>query len=71
MNKAGRVILIVVLAAVLLGAVCVGVGLMTGGDVEDILLSLNSRYNLEGYWSAYSQWAVTAYHNIAEGLRLW
>ena len=57
MNKAGRVILIVVLAAVLLGAVCVGVGLMTGADITRIYSALDDRYNLAAYQEAYTQYA--------------
>ena len=49
MKKAGRVILIVVLAAVLLGAVCVGVGLMTGADITRIYSALDDRYNIAAY----------------------
>jgi hypothetical protein len=57
MKKAGRVILIVVLAAVLLGAVCVGVGLMTGADITRIYSALDDRYNIAAYQEAYVQYA--------------
>lgn len=57
MKKAGRVILIVVLAAVLLGAVCVGVGLMTGADITRIYSALDDRYNIAAYQEAYIQYA--------------
>lgn len=57
MKKAGRAILIVVLAAVLLGAVCVGVGLMTGADTMRIYSALDDRYNIGAYQEAYAQYA--------------
>ncbi|MBO6039861.1 MAG: hypothetical protein J6P58_01495 [Oscillospiraceae bacterium] len=57
MKKAGRVILIVVLAAVLLGAVCVGVGLMTGADTMRIYSALDDRYNIAAYQEAYAEYA--------------
>ena len=57
MKKDGRVILIVVLAAVLLGAVCVGVGLMTGADITRIYSALDDRYNIAAYQEAYVQYA--------------
>ena len=58
MKKGWRIILVIVLAAVLLGAVCVGVGLMTGADTMRIYSTLDSRYNLTAYVQAYSQYAV-------------
>jgi len=57
MKKAGRVVLIIVLAAVLLGAVCVGVGLMTGADTMRIYSALDSRYNIGAYQEAYTAYA--------------
>ena len=58
MKKGWRIILTVVLAAVLLGAVCVGVGLMTGADTMRIYSALDSRYNLTAYVQAYAQYAA-------------
>ena len=43
MKKGWRVILVIVLVAILLGAVCVGVGLMTGGDMPRILEAMDER----------------------------
>ena len=48
MKKAGRVILI---------AVCVGVGLMTGADTARIYSALDDRYNIAAYQEAYVQYA--------------
>ncbi len=72
MNKGWRVIGTIVLILVLLGAICIGVGFMTGGDIGDIYATLNVRYNLIGHWEQYSNWALTTLKNIAVGVRgLW
>jgi hypothetical protein len=72
MNKGWRVIGTIVLILVLLGAICIGVGFMTGGDIGDIYAPLNVRYNLIGHWEQYSNWALTTLKNIAVGVRgLW
>ena len=49
MKSGWRVILIIVLIAALLGAVCVGVGLITGGEWDRIYSTLDGRYHLELY----------------------
>ena len=72
MSKGWRIIGGIVLALVLIGAICVGVGMMTGGDFADVYARLNVRYNLVGRWEQYSQWAVTSFNNIVAGVRgLW
>ena len=72
MSKGGRIVGSVVLVLILLGAISIGVGFMTGGDLADIYSTLNLRYNLSGYWEAYSQWAVTTFNNLVQGLsQLW
>ncbi len=47
MSKIWRVILLIVLVSVLLGSVCVGVGIITGADVERIYTVLNNQFGLE------------------------
>ncbi len=69
MSRGWRVIGALVLVLVLLGAICIGVGFMTGGNVAGIYSNLNLRYNLVGHWEQYSQWAVTSFNNIVAGLR--
>ena len=72
MSKGWRIIGAIVLVLVLLGAICICVGFMTGGDVADIYSTLDLRYNLSGRWEQYSQWAITSFNNIVEGVRgLW
>ena len=49
MSKSWRIIMIVVLIAVLLGAVFVGVGLITGGEWDRIYSILDTRYHVDMY----------------------
>ncbi len=57
MKKAGRAVLTVALVALLLGAVCVGVGFMTGADLSRVYSTLDQRYNLGAYQEAYTEYA--------------
>ena len=50
MKKGWRIIVAIVLVAALLGAICVGVGLMTGGDMSRILSELDERYHPAMYY---------------------
>ena len=50
MKKGWRIIVAIVLVAALLGAICIGVGLMTGGDVARIYSALDERYHPEMYY---------------------
>ncbi len=50
MKKGWRLIIIVVLVAVLLGAVAVAVGFMTGAETSRIYSVLDSRYHIEMYY---------------------
>ena len=51
MKKGWSIIITLVLVAILLGAVCVGVGLMTGGDMSRIISVLDERYHPEMYYN--------------------
>ena len=57
MTKMWRIVLIVVMITILLGAVCVGVGLVTGGEWDRIYSALDGRYHLDVY-IAYAQQVV-------------
>lgn len=50
MKKAWKVIFTIVLIAVLLGALCVGVGLLTGAKMDVIYQVLDNRYHVEVYY---------------------
>ena len=49
MSKSWRVISLVVLIAILLGGVCIGVGLITGGEWDRIYTTLDARYHVDMY----------------------
>lgn len=66
MKKAGRVVLVIVLAAVLLGFVCVGVGIITGADFTRIYSALDNRYNIGAYQQAYTAYAQQVFGAITE-----
>ena len=46
MKKGWRVILIIVLVVILLGGVCLGVGIMTGAEMDRIVTVLDKQFNL-------------------------
>ena len=69
MSKGWRIIGTFVLILILLGAICIGVGFMTGGNMSDIYNVLDVRYNLSGRWDAWSQWTVVTFHNLVEALQ--
>ncbi|MBR4394566.1 MAG: hypothetical protein IKT07_11185 [Oscillospiraceae bacterium] len=54
MNKGWRIILGIVLVAVLLGAICMGVGLLTGADTARIIRNLDDQYQLTSYVEMYA-----------------
>jgi len=49
MSKVWRVVLVVVTISILLGAVCIGVGLITGGEWERVYAALDTRYHVDAY----------------------
>ena len=51
MKKGWRIIVVIVLVSVLLGAVCVGVGMMTGADMERIYSVVDDRYHVTEYYN--------------------
>ena len=55
MKKAWRIIIVIVLVAILLGAVSVGVGFMTGADADRIISVLDSRYNVVAWFNYFTQ----------------
>ncbi len=58
MKRGWRVILGIVIAAVVLGAVCVGVGLLTGANTARIMQNLNEHYHVNAYMDAYADYAA-------------
>ncbi len=64
MSKSWRVISLIVLIAILLGAVCVGVGLVTGGEWDRIYTTLDGRYHVD----MYVDWLGQVYVAIRDAL---
>jgi len=56
MKKGWRVTISIVMVAILLGAVCIGVGMLTGADTARIYTSLDNRFMITQYY----QWVVDA-----------
>ena len=53
MKKGWRIITIIVLVAIVLGAVGIGVGVATGGSFPRIYEILDDRYHINAYRDAY------------------
>ena len=64
MKSGWKIILIVVVIAVLLGAICIGVGAMTGADFTRIWATLDSRYHVDMYY----QYFVEVWNTLATEL---
>lgn len=50
MKNGWRIILVIVVIAILLGALCMGVGAMTGADYDRIWSTLDDRYHVDMYY---------------------
>ncbi len=57
MKNGWRVILGIVVVAVVVGALCCGVGVLTGADTARILQNLNDHFHLDAYITAYTDYA--------------
>ena len=59
MKSGWKIILLVVLIAILLGAVCMGVGMMTGADFTRIWSTLDDKYHVEMYYQYFVEvWSL-------------
>lgn len=50
MKRGWKIILIIVVAALVLGGLSVGVGMMTGADMDRIYSVMDNRYHISMYW---------------------
>ena len=57
MRSGWRIILTIVVLMILLGAICFGVGLLTGGNPDRVLQTLNSDYHLNSYLDTCTNYA--------------
>ena len=64
MKSGWKIILIVVVVAILLGAICIGVGAMTGADFSRIWAMLDNRYHVDMYY----QYFVEVWNTLATEL---
>ena len=55
MKSGWKIILLVVLIAILLGAVCMGVGMMTGADFTRIWSTLDDKYHVDMYYQYFME----------------
>ena len=54
MKKGWRIILTIVLVVLILGGVSFGVGLLTGGAIDRIILNLDEHYQVMTYINTYT-----------------
>ena len=64
MKSGWKIILIVVVIAILLGAICIGVGAMTGAYFTRIWATLDNRYHVDMYY----QYFVEVWNTLATEL---
>ena len=55
MSKAWKIVSAIVIIALLVGVLCVFVGLFTGGSMERVLDAFNAAYDIDGIKQAYEQ----------------
>ena len=63
MKKGWYIVLVVVLVALLLGAVCIGVGFITGANTERIYSVLDDRYSITLFHDYITQELVPAFED--------
>lgn len=61
MKRGWYIVLIIVLSALLLGAVCVGVGFITGADSARIFAVLDNKYSISLYADYITQQLIPAF----------
>lgn len=75
MRKAWSVVLAIVFIAILLGAIAIGVGCLTGADIEQVYNSLSdSRLSefiasVQDYWTQFYDWAQDFLAGLPETLQ--
>jgi len=64
MKKGWRIILGIVLAAVILGGLCCGVGLLTGADSNRIIMNLDEHYQVMTYINTYTSYITDFFQKL-------
>lgn len=62
MAKGWKIVIAISFTAIVLGAVCIGVGLLTGAEFDRIISTLDQRYMLTEYYN----WFVEAVNAVIE-----
>ena len=55
MKRAWQIIMTIVLVVILVGAVCAGVGIITGAEMSRVFSVMDNRYNLTIYYEYITQ----------------
>lgn len=63
MKRAGQIIITLVLVVVLVGAVCAGVGIITGAQMDRIFSVMDDRYNLTIYYEYIVEQLIPAFRD--------
>ena len=58
MKKGWHIILEIVIVALVVGALCIGVGYLTGADSARIVQNLDEHFQLKAYVDAYTDYAA-------------
>ena len=75
MRKAWSVVLAIVFIAILLGAIAIGVGCLTGADIEQVYNSLSDSHlsefiaSVQDYWTQFYDWAQDFLAELPETLQ--
>ena len=64
MKKGWRVILGIVLVALIFGGLCCGVGLLTGADIDRIVMNLDEHYQVKTYFNTYLGYVTQLLENL-------
>ena len=56
MKRGWRIIFGIAVVAVIVGALCFGVGMFTGADMERIVQNVNNQFHLDAYLASYTDY---------------
>lgn len=68
MKKGWKIVAVLVLVVVILGAACVGAGILMGSDYVRIWKTFDEKYHIGAYWKEYSEWGSDAAMTYADWL---
>lgn len=65
MKKSWKVVIYIIMTAIVLGLICVGVGMLTGADFDRIYQILDNRFDIE-QWRVFFQESMRAASELQE-----